>query len=55
MTVSLTWKGPVGPGWIPDDALIFENLCAAGVYVRIKTYEGGRYVAYAGQLSLIHI
>ena len=48
MTVSLTWKGPVGPGWIPDDPLIFENLCAAGVYVRIKTYEGGRYVAYAG-------
>ncbi|MEE2721752.1 MAG: hypothetical protein VYB45_08085 [Pseudomonadota bacterium] len=49
MTVSLTWKGPVGPGRIPDDPLIFENLCAAGVYVRIKTYEGGRYVAYAGQ------
>ena len=49
MTVTLTWEGPVGPGRIPNDPLIFENLCAAGVYVRIKTYEGGRYVAYAGQ------
>ena len=49
MTISLTWQGPVGPGRIPDDPLIFENLSTAGVYVRIKTYEDSRYVAYAGQ------
>lgn len=49
MTVSLDWQGPVGAGRIPDDPLIFENLCQAGVYLRIKSYDGGRIVAYAGQ------
>lgn len=54
MTVDLNWEGPVGPGCapgnaFPDDPLIFENLCEAGVYLRIKTYEDGRTVAYAGQ------
>ena len=49
MTVTLEWQGPVGPGRFPDDSLIFENLCEAGVYLRIKTYEEGRIVAYAGQ------
>ncbi|MGB0631713.1 MAG: hypothetical protein ACPGRZ_13565 [Alphaproteobacteria bacterium] len=49
MTVTLDWQGPVGAGHIPDDPLIFENLCQAGVYLRIKSYDGGRIVAYAGQ------
>jgi hypothetical protein len=49
VSVALTWEGPVGPGAFPDDPLIFENLCEAGVYLRIKTYEYGRLVAYAGQ------
>lgn len=54
MSVELVWQGPVGPGCspgaaFPDDPLIFENLCEAGVYLRIKTYENGRTVAYAGQ------
>lgn len=54
MTVDLNWEGPVGPGCaprpaFPDDPLIFENLCDAGVYLRIKTYEDGRTIAYAGQ------
>ena len=49
MSVSLDWQGPVGAGRIPDDPLIFENLCQAGVYLRIKSYDGGRIVAYAGQ------
>lgn len=57
MTVELTWQGPVGPGRSPEpafpafseDPLIFENLCEAGVYLRIKTYDDDRTVAYAGQ------
>lgn len=49
MTVALEWQGPVGAGRFPDDPLIFENLCQAGVYLRIKTYDAGRVVAYAGQ------
>lgn len=49
MPVSLTWEGPVGPGNFPDDALLFERLCQPGVYLRIKTYDNDRLVAYAGQ------
>ena len=49
MTVTLEWQGPVGPGRFPDDPLIFENLCDAGVYLRIKSYDGDRIIAYAGQ------
>lgn len=49
VSVALTWEGPVGPGAFPDDPLIFETLCEAGVYLRVKTYENGRLVAYAGQ------
>tara|TARA_R110000868_G_scaffold134793_4_gene347044 strand:- start:11465 stop:12076 length:612 start_codon:yes stop_codon:yes gene_type:complete len=54
MTVDLIWQGPVGPGRFPEpafpaDPLLYENLCAAGVYLRIKTYENGRIIAYAGQ------
>lgn len=54
MSVELVWQGPVGPGCapgapFPDDPLLFENLCDAGVYLRIKTYANDRTVAYAGQ------
>ena len=54
MSVELVWQGPVGPGCapgapFPDDPLLFENLCDAGVYLRIKTYADDRTVAYAGQ------
>ena len=54
MSVELVWQGPVGPGCadgtpFPDDPLLFENLCEAGVYLRIKTYDNGRTIAYAGQ------
>lgn len=49
MAVALTWQGPVGPGLFPGDSLAFERLCVAGVYLRIKVYDGGRIVAYAGQ------
>lgn len=49
MTVTLNWQGPVGPGRFPEDPLLFERLCDAGVYLRVKTYPGGRVVAYVGQ------
>lgn len=49
MTVALTWQGPVGPAAFPDDPLLFETLCAPGVYLRVKRYAEGRTVAYAGQ------
>lgn len=54
MSVELVWQGPVGPGCVPgapfpDDPLLFENLCEAGVYLRIKTYDNDRTIAYAGQ------
>ena len=49
MTVSLAWEGPVGPGEMPLDARVFERLCKTGVYIRLKSYERGRIIAYAGQ------
>jgi hypothetical protein len=49
MAVTLYWQGPVGPGSFPRDTLAFERLCAAGVYLRTKRYDGDRIVAYAGQ------
>ena len=49
MTVSLNWQGPFGTDCIPQDPLIFENLCEPGVYLRLKTYDRDRIVAYVGQ------
>jgi len=49
MTVSLAWEGPVGPGEMPLDSQAFERLCETGVYIRLKSYERGRTIAYAGQ------
>lgn len=49
MNVTLNWQGPVGPGNFPDDPLLFERLCEAGVYLRVKAYEGDRLIAYVGQ------
>tara|TARA_B100000686_G_scaffold284420_1_gene307951 strand:- start:750 stop:1334 length:585 start_codon:yes stop_codon:yes gene_type:complete len=49
VTIRLRWKGPVGPKCIPNDPLIFENLCQAGVYLRVKTYQSERIVVYVGQ------
>ena len=34
---------------MPDDPLLFETLCQAGVYLRVKPYREGRIIAYAGQ------
>lgn len=53
MAVTLVWQGPIGPGAFPapyrEDSLLFETLCQSGVYLRVKEYDGGRTVAYAGQ------
>ena len=49
MTVSLFWQGPLGPGKMPSDPVIVERLCQAGVYLRVKLYDAGHTVAYAGQ------
>lgn len=49
MAVTLNWEGPIGAGAFPRDPLLFERMDEAGVYLRIKTYDGGRTVAYAGQ------
>jgi len=49
MTVTLGWQGPLGPGKMPLDPIMMEPLCAAGVYLRVKIYKGGRTVAYVGQ------
>ena len=49
MTVSLVWQGPFGVNAIPRDPLLFENLCQPGVYLRVKTYDNGRLIAYVGQ------
>jgi len=47
--LTLLWRGPVGPGRFPEEVEALEALDAAGVYLRVKTYEHGRLVAYVGQ------
>lgn len=49
MIVRLRWAGPIGAGRFPilPDAL--DALATPAVYLRLKLYEGGRTVAYAGQ------
>ncbi|MDA0230831.1 MAG: hypothetical protein O3B21_11675 [Proteobacteria bacterium] len=49
MKLELHWQGPYGAGLFPHSAEGMENLLRAGVYLRIKSYSGGRTVAYVGQ------
>lgn len=49
MKLELHWQGPYGAGLFPHTAEGMENLLRAGVYLRIKSYSGGRTVAYVGQ------
>ena len=49
MTITLEWKGPLGPGKMPLNLTVMEPLCTAGVYLRVKIYKGGHNVAYVGQ------
>lgn len=46
MNITLAWSGPVGVGCFPEEASALEG---PGVYLRIKTYDGGRTVSYVGQ------
>ena len=50
MDIVLNWEGPVGAGLFPlDDPDALEALANPGVYLRVKSYEGARRVAYVGQ------
>lgn len=49
MRITLGWSGPVGVGRFPTAAAVVESLCGPGVYLRVKTYDGGRTVSYVGQ------
>jgi hypothetical protein len=49
MNITLAWNGPVGVGRFPSDPSALEALDAPGVYLRVKTYAGGRTVSYVGQ------
>jgi len=53
MKLELHWQGPYGAGLFPHTAEGMENLLRAGVYLRIKSYSGGRTVAYVGQSKKI--
>jgi len=47
--LTLCWRGPVGPGCFPEDEDALARLAGAGVYLRIKSYDGGRTVRYVGR------
>ena len=49
MDLNLCWRGPVGPGSFPTAPNAVEAINKAGVYLRLKLYEGGRTIAYVGQ------
>jgi hypothetical protein len=49
LRIVLTWRGPVGPGCFPPDALALEKLARPGVYLRVKRYDRGRKIGYVGQ------
>ena len=49
MTITLRWRGPLGVGRFPTDADGLDALAVPAVYLRLKCYDGGRTIAYAGQ------
>ena len=49
MIVRLRWAGPIGAGRFPAGPDALDTLAAPAVYLRLKLYEQGRTVAYAGQ------
>ena len=49
MDLSLCWRGPVGAGNFPTDPESVDAINQAGIYIRLKLYEGGRTIAYVGQ------
>ncbi len=49
MNITLNWRGPIALGNFPTDMTALEAIDAPGVYLRLKTYDGGRSVQYVGQ------
>jgi len=49
MELKLYWQELFGAGLFLHRAEGLENWLCAGVYLRIKSYSGGRTVAYVGQ------
>jgi hypothetical protein len=49
MDLNLCWRGPVGAGNFPTDPSAVDAINEAGIYLRLKLYEGGRTIAYVGQ------
>lgn len=49
MSIALRWQGPLGVGRFPTDSDSLDALAVPAVYLRLKCYDGGRLIAYAGQ------
>jgi len=49
MRIPLRFLGPVGAGRFPTEPGALDALAVPAVYLRLKPYEDGRTVAYAGQ------
>jgi hypothetical protein len=49
VNITLRWQGPLGVGRFPTDVDGLDALAVPAVYLRLKCYDGGRTVAYAGQ------
>lgn len=49
MSIALRWQGPLAVGRFPTDSDGLDALAVPAVYLRLKCYDGGRLIAYAGQ------
>ena len=49
MDLKLCWRGPVGAGNFPTDPNAVDAINEAGIYLRLKLYQGDRTIAYVGQ------
>ncbi|MGY9017991.1 MAG: hypothetical protein ACKVHX_00780 [Alphaproteobacteria bacterium] len=49
MDLNLCWRGPVGAGNFPTDPNAVDAINEAGIYLRLKLYQGDRTIAYVGQ------
>lgn len=49
MDLTLCWRGPMGAGLFPEDIDGRAEMEMPGVYLRVKSYQGGRLIGYVGQ------
>jgi hypothetical protein len=49
VNIVLNWRGSIALGNFPTDTTELEEIDAPGVYLRLKSYDGGRSVQYVGQ------